>query len=764
MGKSIKKSTRKFERNQLKDTIERRKAGAKIKQRQQVKAKRKARNAEQDPSQCSASDVPASTQNDSTTAMDVDEFFQGGFQIPEKLTKKTSKKTEKQLGKRKRLDPEQKKEILSEDSCEESQFLDVEEGDDSSEEEEIGMNKNAMESLAEKDPEFYKYLKENDPETLDFDENADLAEVDELSAGEEEEQPKKKRKKSKLPEDNEEEVGEDLVDSSEVTLAMVSKWTKAMTQQNSLRAMRQVVLAFRAAVHINEEDANIYKYSISSPEVYHELLLTALKNIPSVLQHHIPVKESSGKVRVSTDGKKFKTLTPLLKSHTSSVNHLLTTLSDASTLQTTLSSTILLLPYLLSFKKLLKNIVRTVVDIWSEASSSETSRITAFLVIRRLAVIGDPGLREAVLKTVYQGLIKGSRITTLHTIQAINLMKNSAAELWGLDPSVGYATGFLFIRQLAIHLRNSITKNQKESFKTVYNWQYIHSLDFWSCVLSEHCSPIKEAVAGKASDLRPLIYPAVQVTLGALRLIPTATYFPLRFHLTRSLLRLSRATGTYIPLASPILEVLNSNEMKKPAKPSTLKSFDFAYNYKAQKSYLRTRVYQDGVGEQVVELLSEFFVLWSTSISFPELSLAVVLMLRRWLKEVGTRGKSNKNVKVSGMVTLLVQKLEANEKWIEERRSKVEFAPNNRAGVEGFLKGFEWEKTPLGAFVAGQRKQREEKNRLIEAARREEGKKHEKVERSNVIMDDTDNDLESDDDLENGDLELDASSSASGEE
>ncbi|CCU78004.1 unnamed protein product [Blumeria hordei] len=765
MGKSIKKSTRKFEKNQLKDTIERRKAGAKIKQRQQVKAKRKARNAEQDPSQGSTSDVPASTQNDSTTAMDVDDFFQGGFQIPEKLTKKIgSKKTEKQLGKRKRLEQEQGKETLSEDSCEESQFLDEEEGNDFSEEEEIGMNKNAMEGLAEKDPEFYKYLKENDPETLDFDENADLAEVDELSAGEEDEQPKKKLKKSKIPEDNEEGFGEDLVDSSEVTLAMVSKWTKAMTQQNSLRAMRQVVLAFRAAVHINEEDANIYKYSISSPEVYHELLLTALKNIPSVLQHHIPVKESSGKVRVSTDGKKFKTLTPLLKSHTSSVNHLLTTLSDASTLQTTLSSTILLLPYLLSFKKLLKNIIRTVVDVWSEASSSETSRITAFLVIRRLTVIGDPGLREAVLKTVYQGLIKGSRITTLHTIQAINLMKNSAAELWGLDPSVGYATGFLFIRQLAIHLRNSITKNQKESFKTVYNWQYIHSLDFWSCVLSEHCSPIKEAVAGKASDLRPLIYPTVQVTLGALRLIPTATYFPLRFHLTRSLLRLSRATGTYIPLASPILEVLNSNEMKKPAKPSTLKAFDFAYNYKAQKSYLRTRVYQDGVGEQVVELLSEFFVLWSTSISFPELSLAVVLMLRRWLKEVGTRGKSNKNVKVSGMVTLLVQKLEANEKWIEERRAKVEFAPNNRAGVEGFLKGFEWEKTPLGAFVAGQRKQREEKNRLMEAARREEGKKREKVERSNVIMDETDNDLESDDDQENGDLELDASSCASGEE
>jgi len=313
-------------------------------------------------------------------------------------------------------------------------------------------------------------------------------------------------------------------------------------------------------------------------------------------------------------------------------------------------------------------------------------------------------------------------------------MKNSAAELWGIDQGVGYTTGFTFIRQLAIHLRSSITNNQKESFKTVYNWQYVHSLDFWSCVLSEHCNPIKEASTGKESQLRPLIYPTVQVTLGAMRLIPTSTYFPLRFHMMRSLLRLSRATGTYIPLTSALLEVLNSAEMKKPPKPSTLKSLDFASNYKAQKSYLRTRVYQDGVGEQVAELLSEFFVLWSTNIAFPELALPVIVMMKRWLKEVGNKTSGNKNNKVNSSFVLLIQKVEANAKWVEERRAKVDFAPNDRAGVEGFLKGFEWEKTPLGAFVAGQRKQREEKTRLLEEGRREEDRKRkEEREKENAV-------------------------------
>ena len=762
MAKSTKKSTRKFEKNHLKDTLEKRKAGAKIKQRQQVKVKRQARIAKDAEflwGKVGGEEVkkPKTAKEDAFGKMSVDEFFQGGFEIPEMSTKKSKKTVPDKLGKRKRSEPEEGDDDSSEASVEEAPVLSDSE-DEGDEEDETGMSKGAMDALAEKDPEFYKYLKENDPEALNFDEDVDLAEVDGLSESEAEAQPKKKKQKKakrvQVEEEEEEVEDDETEDLAEVTKAMVTKWTKAMMGQHSLRAMRQVVLAFRAAAHVNEDEGKVYKYTISSPDVYHDLLVTALKNIPEVLNYHLPVKESAaGKVRVSTDSKKFKTLTALLKSHSSSVHHLLTTLSDESTLKLTLSSITPLLPYLLPFKKVLKNIVKTVVDVWSDSSSTEATRITAFLVIRRLTVIGDPGLREAVLKTVYQGLIKGSRNTTVHTIQGINLMKNSAAELWGIDQAVGYTTGFTFIRQLAIHLRSSITNNQKESYKTVYNWQYVHSLDFWSCVLSEHCSPIKEAENGKESQLRSLIYPTVQVTLGAMRLIPTATYFPLRFHMMRSLLRISRATGTYIPLASALLEVLNSAEMKKPPKPSTLKSLDFASNYKAQKSYLRTRVYQDGVGEQVAELLSEFFVLWSTSIAFPELALPVIVMLKRWLKEVNNKGSGNKNNKINSAILLVIQKLEANGKWIEERRAKVDFAPNDRAGVEGFLKGFEWEKTPLGAFVVGQRKQREEKARLMEEGRREEDRKRKldrEKEKATEGNDEDMEDVDEDDDSEAG--------------
>ena len=458
--------------------------------------------------------------------------------------------------------------------------------------------------------------------------------------------------------------------------------------------------------------------------------MSALTFVPKVLQHHLPAKETAGgKIRVSTDSKKFRTLTPLLKSHTVSIQHLLENLSDASTLRMTLESLLELLPYILSFKKVVREIVKTVAQVWSDSSNNEVSRLSAFLVLRRLMVISDPSLREAVLKQVYQGLVKGARNTTVHSIQGINLMKNTASELWGLDPTVGYTTGFGFIRQLAVHLRSSITNKTKDSYKTVYNWQYVHSLDFWSRVIAAHCESLREAESGKPSPLRPLIYPVVQLTLGALRLIPTAQYFPLRFQLVRSLLRISSATSTYIPLAPALMEVLQSAEMKKPPKPSTLKALDFTIQIRATKAYLRTRTYQDGVGEQVAELLSEFFLLWTKNIAFPELALPVIVMLKRWVKAMTKKSSGNKNAKLNSLFALLIQKLEANTRWIEEKRTKIDFAPNDRAGVDNFLKDVDWEKTPLGAYVAGQRKVREQKQKQLEEARRIDEQKRKQYEK-----------------------------------
>ncbi|KOS17554.1 Nucleolar complex protein 2 [Escovopsis weberi] len=779
VGKKNLKATKKFEKKNLKGVLDKRKETARIKQRIQLNEKKKSKRSKDADFFKGASGsnaVPVSAaagakKTRNVSEMSVDDFFQSGF---ENIIDKTAKGGKKSGGKRKREEPKEERGGDEEDDDDESGSeisfghepvaSDSEDGGDDADEGDnsMGMSKKAMDALAKKDPEFYKFLKENDPDALDFDENADLAEVDELSAGEDEEvedgddqdddDKKKKKKKSKDKKQKADEAA--ALPGSKLTSEIVATWRKAMTERQSLRAARQVVLAFRSAAHLNEtnEDGETdQRWAIDDPKVFNDILILALKEIPVVMNHYLPVKESAaGKVYVQTETKKFKTLSLLLKSYTSSIMLLLGTLSDDNTLKLTLSSITPILPYLLSFKKLIKALAKAVVSFWAQPASSETTRVTAFLVLRRLVVIGDKGIRETVLKAVYQGLIQGCRVTNHNTLQGINLMKNSAAELWGIDPTVGYTTAFTFIRQLAIHLRNSIVHNQNDSFRLVYNWQFTHSLDFWSCVLAQHCSPLREAEAGAKSQLWLLIYPLVQVTLGAMRLIPTALYFPLRFHLVRALLRVSRATGTYIPLASPLIEVLTSAEMRKPPKATTLKAFDFAVSYKASKAYLRTRAYQDGVGEQVVELIGEFALLWATSIAFPELALPVVIQLKRWLKQARSKSQGNRNAKLSSQILLLVQKLEANAKFIEDKRARVDFAPKDRAQVDAFLKDFDLGKTPLGAYVFGQQKARAEKAKMLEEARKEDERKRKEDEKAGLAGDDDD-----DEDAENSDEEMD---------
>lgn len=46
---------------------------------------------------------------------------------------------------------------------------------------------------------------------------------------------------------------------------------------------------------------------------------------------------------------------------------------------------------------------------------------------------------------------------------AINLMKNSASEIFSMDHAAAYQLAFGYIRQLAIHLRNSMKIKTKVS-------------------------------------------------------------------------------------------------------------------------------------------------------------------------------------------------------------------------------------------------------------------------------------------------------------
>ncbi|RUS24660.1 Noc2p family-domain-containing protein, partial [Jimgerdemannia flammicorona] len=61
-----------------------------------------------------------------------------------------------------------------------------------------------------------------------------------------------------------------------------------------------------------------------------------------------------------------------------------------------------------------------------------------------------------------------------------------------------------------------------ESYKAVYNWQFVHCLDFWTNVLAVYCDPSHNLGAGE-SPMQPLVYPLVQVALGVVRTVLPAS-------------------------------------------------------------------------------------------------------------------------------------------------------------------------------------------------------------------------------------------------
>ncbi|KAH7057839.1 Noc2p family-domain-containing protein [Linnemannia elongata] len=608
-----------------------------------------------------------------------------------------------------------------------------------------------LDALKEKDPEFYKYLQENDSELLEFDgemedleseeeddedmEDDEEMEVDDDEEEEEEEQPKKKKGKKAAMEEEEMMDGIPLV-----TKDMVAAWQSALVEKHSLRALRRLLLAFRAGAHLHDaEDDRTYAYKINSPIVFNKLVVTCLKHVIPTLDHHLPVQTTSGgKPKPVNSGSKYATLQPLVKSFLQNTLFLLKELTDQEMIYFVIRESEKAIRYLVGFPKIAKDLLKHLLFLWSTAT--DRVRIISFLTIRTICLQLGPTYLDLSLKGVYLTFVRYAKTTTMHTLPNLHLMQNCVAQLYGMDFDRSYQHGFVYVRQLAIHLRNAVLVKTKESFKAVYNWQYLHCLGLWAQVISTHAL----SSAGQPTALHALIYPLVQVSLGALRLIPTSTYYPLRFQIIRNLIQLIENTGTFIPLAPFLFEVLEGGEMKRPGRKGTLKPLEWDLGFKCSKDYKGSRVYQDGTGEQVYELMTEYYALFSTSISFPELAIPAIVQLKRFIKKSSL-------VKLTKQFAGLVEKLEQNSRFVEGERNKADFSPSDAAGVSGFLRHQDKEKTPLGAYWKGVKRSVMAKRKMIEEARKDRAEREDKdsSSRNSKAEEDEDDDESMDeDDLE----------------
>ncbi|KAJ1739168.1 Nucleolar Complex 2 protein [Coemansia sp. RSA 989] len=683
MGK-VSKATKKFNRKYLNDELERRRKNKKAqelyKKRELKKSRRAQSNEEEEGDQDQLigveevddlADFAASTLNggkeDLTKFMqdddgDDDDGNSTGSEDLAALLNEDESDSDSQDG----------DEAMSEDEA-----MSDAEGED--EEEEF---KQQLEAMKEKDPKFFKYMEKHDPASLKILEQADETPSDSEIAGAE----------------------AHAAEGTEVTVEMLNRWGSEIKKDNSIKSLKKLLLALYAASHMDTESAGGSVYRIQGMEIFNKTVSTAIRVAPAAFAYHVPV--ANGRIQ---KGGRSRVVQALLKSYMASLVALLRQMSDPTMAQYLIKECERMAVYFGSFARHTRDLGRELLRQFGSDSADDGVRISALLALRAIVAGAGTETVDMALKGIYLTYVRHSSVKNMASLPTIQTMRNCGVELYGLDANASYQHAFVYIRQLAIHLRNSMQLRSKESFRAIYNWQFINSLAFWAEVLATYCGDRAEEEPHLCATLESLVYPLVQIITGVARLVPTAKFFPLRIHCLSLLLRLSAATGVYIPVLPLAIEILESPEFlaRRPIK-STLKPLSLDALLKAPKEYEHTRVYLESVLESVFGLLADSIAAQSVRIAFPEWVVPATLQLRRWRKRVGKSW-----TRFSKQLQGLLDKIDQTTRLVQQNRTRVDFGPSNLSGANQFMNSTSTDATPVGAYAASLRKVRAQQRALL---------------------------------------------------
>mmetsp|Transcript_43200 Transcript_43200/g.69266 ORF Transcript_43200/g.69266 Transcript_43200/m.69266 type:complete len:788 (+) Transcript_43200:210-2573(+) len=555
--------------------------------------------------------------------------------------------------------------------------------DESESEDEEELHKKELEELKRKDPKFYAHLEKEGSELLAFGDN-------EEQEAESEDEEVENGKES-------EEESDDDEGKTVVGLKFVKDLEKEAFENNEDGAIKTFIQLFRVVVEASVEvdgEENQTKVKSKGDSIFHipsdavqdRILSSATSNLWTVFDEKLSITRTDSHSPLAKTSKKWKKWEKTVKVFVLSLLRLMKNNKDQSMQAFLLKEFRGYSIYIASFTpKVTKVYLKQLVASFGSKIVSEDVRLMAFMRLRQL-LLDAPGrtfLADSI-KMVYLEFVRGVKFFTDRDAGRVAMQAKCLVELFGINLSVSYQLAFVYVRQLALHLRAAILSKTAESTQSVYSWQYVHCLRLWASVLSAYPGkPVADTNAKSLSadeqQLRSLIYPLVQITIGTIKLVPTARNFPLRFHCVSILNSLSRASSNYIPVATLLIDVLNCSELfgSKPIA-STAKPPILSACLKLNKQVLKTGPTQNLVVEQALTLLEAHLDNYRFSIAFPEMSFPVATALRSFNRKIRSTKWRNQCREV----------LKNIDKWsarIKKQRADCDFSPANVKKMNAFL-------------------------------------------------------------------------------
>ena len=566
-----------------------------------------------------------------------------------------------------------------------------------------------MDKLSKSDPEFHTFLQENEEELLDFHADDD----DEVDDEEEDEDETKNMEVENVA---------DLV-----TTQLLDKLVQNAFKSHGVKSLKKLVQIYKSACHLSDPDqresAKGKKYHIDSRKTFDQVLVLTLTRCHEEFTYHLlgmgakdPNKSKKKKKSVDDEqledegsaeeergenapippkilmrSIRWKEMNSILQTFFKATLHLMSEGKDSKQLSFVLRALGKYIPFLTPLPKIAQILLRSLTNLWSAPLDSsedyQVVRLNAFIRIRQLAITQPFPFIEECLKKTYLAYAKrakyGTSATVTSVLPTLTFMGNCIVELYSLDFHSSYQHAFVYIRQLALHLRSAMQKKTAEAFQVVYCWQYIHCLKLWSAVLAQACKMAKDMESARSSEaelLNSLIYPLTEVIQGVAKLVPTTRHLPLRLHCVRFLQQMAAASECFIPNTSILLEALElkefSSKPKKDKTKSVSRGVQLALIIKLPKeNTLRTAEQMEACMSEIFVLLNREIDLYRYSPGFPEFTVLICQHLRKFIK-------TSKNGRWRAYAKGCIDLSERYADFARTERSKLADAPKDVKRLE----------------------------------------------------------------------------------